>query len=58
MLRSREERFRKSVEELNKRLGRAENFLDTYESELAQEKSLAIGVATAIRNIINSRSCG
>ena len=29
MLRSREERFRKSVEELNKRLGRAENFLDT-----------------------------
>ena len=29
MLRSREERFRKSVEELDKRLGRAENFLDT-----------------------------
>ena len=29
MLRSREERFRKSVEELNKRLGRAESFLDT-----------------------------
>ena len=35
MLRSREERFRKSVEELNKRLGRAENFLDT---ELGSKK--------------------
>ena len=35
MLRSREERFRKSVEELNNRLGRAENFLDT---ELGSQK--------------------
>jgi hypothetical protein len=37
MKRSREERFKKSVEELHHRIGRAENFLDT---QLLENKSM------------------